>query len=76
MRKSGVYWTEDAFTGEQRHESGMAVGSNESQNPQADAVEPSDAVSAQGEDKNKKSRKSRQTSKKVTYAIKGRELIC
>jgi hypothetical protein len=57
----------------------MAARSNESQNPQVDAdisesCEPSDAVSAQGEDKDKKARKSRQTDKKEAYAIKGRKL--
>ncbi|MDR1537840.1 MAG: hypothetical protein LBU32_07550 [Clostridiales bacterium] len=72
---------EAAFTGKQRHENDMAAGSNESQSPQADAdipesCGPSDAVSAQGEDKDKKAGKSRQTDKKEAYAIKGGKPVC
>ncbi|MDR1540101.1 MAG: hypothetical protein LBU32_19295 [Clostridiales bacterium] len=62
-----------------RHENDMAARSNESQNPQVDTAisescEPSDAVSAQGDGKDKKAGKSRQTDKKEAYAIKGGKL--
>ncbi|MDR1536897.1 MAG: hypothetical protein LBU32_02680 [Clostridiales bacterium] len=69
---------EATFTGKLRHENDMAARTNESQNPQVDAdisesCEPSDAASAQGEDKDKKARKSRQTDKKEALYHKRRE---
>jgi hypothetical protein len=69
IQETGAYWMEATFTGKQSCKNDMAVGSNESHNPQVDADIPeicgsSDAVSAQGEDKDKKARKSRQTDKK------------
>jgi hypothetical protein len=69
---------EETFTGKQIPKNDMAAGSNESQNPQVDADIPescgsSDAFSAQGDDKDKKDRKSRQTNKKEALFRKRQE---
>jgi hypothetical protein len=59
IQKTGAYWMEATFMSKQSRKNDKAAGLIESQNPQVDAditesCGSSDAVSAQGEDKDKK----------------------
>jgi hypothetical protein len=78
IQETGAYWMEATSTGKQSRKNDKVAGLNESQNHQVDADIPesygsSDAVSAQGEDKNKKDRKSRQANKKEALFRKRQE---